>query len=108
MQSRILEEDRLLEKQINEALTEWSKSKPISGKQKPSDAIIILSGFDERFKRLKDEQLNIEKAKHALEVGDALSNIGQQITSRLEAAYEELLELIGKCLLNYLLKIVCL
>ena len=83
---------------INETLSQWFREKPISWKQKPNEAINVLSSFDEQFNRLKNDQSNIEKEKRVLEVGNALTSISQQITNRLEAAHEELQELTGSFL----------
>ena len=93
LRSGILKKDRLLETKINETLGEWSREKPVSGKQKPNEAINVLSCFNEQFNRLKDDQSNIEKEKNLLEVSDGLSSICQHITNRLEAAHDELQDL---------------
>lgn len=96
MHTRILEEDKHLEKQINDILNEWQKSKPVSGKQKPTEAISILTSFEEKYKRLKEEQENLVRAKTALDINDSFTNINSNTTARLDAAIEELTELLGE------------
>lgn len=90
-----MEEDKQLEKHINDLLNEWNRSKPIHGAQRPKEALIALSGFDDKFKRLKDEQANVVKAKNALEIGDSLIHVANQTTNKLEIAIEELKDLTG-------------
>ena len=95
LQSRILEEDKSLEKLITENLAEWNKSKPIRGTQRPKDAIGALNIFDDKFKKLKDDLENIVKAKAALEISDSSMPGGDHTTNRLSNAFEELHDLLG-------------
>jgi len=93
LQTRIHEEDKLLEKHINELINEWNKSRPVKGAIRPKDALAILINFEDKFKRLKDEQENIVKAKNALEISESVVSINQQSASKLELAIEELEDL---------------
>lgn len=93
LQTRILEEDKLLEKHINDVIADWNKSKPIHGTQRPKDALILLTRFEDKFKRLREEQSNIVKAKNALEISDSLIHVSHQATNKLENAVEELEDL---------------
>lgn len=93
-----MEEDKLLEKNINDVIAEWNKSKPTQGSLRPKDAILLSSTFEDKFKRLKDEQANIVKAKNALEISDSLAHINLQATNKLETAIEELGDLSSKFL----------
>src|SRR4051812_2065179 len=68
LQSRIMEEDKLLERHINDNINEWNRQRPTSGIHRPKEALILLSGFEDKFNRLKDEHANIVKAKSALEI----------------------------------------
>lgn len=90
-----MEEEELLEKHINDVIADWNKSKPVSGMQRPKEAIILSNGFEDKFKRLKDEQANIIKAKNALEISDTLGHVSHQATNKLEVAIEELADLQG-------------
>jgi len=93
LQTRIHEEDKLLEKHINELINEWNKSRPVKGAIRPKDALAILINFEDKFRRLKDEQKNIVKAKNALEISESVVSINQQSASKLELAIEELEDL---------------
>ncbi|CAK5084784.1 unnamed protein product [Meloidogyne enterolobii] len=93
LQTRIHEEDKLLEKHINDLISEWNKSRPVKGAIRPKDALAILTNFEDKFKRLKDEQENIVKAKNALEISESVVSINQQSASKLELAIEELEDL---------------
>jgi dynein heavy chain 1 len=83
----------MLEKHIGDLISNWNKNKPINGTQRPKDALIMLGGFEDKFKRLKDEQANILKAKNALEISDSLIHVSHQATSKLEIGIEELNDL---------------
>jgi len=92
-----MEEDKLLEKHINDVIADWNKSKPVSGMQRPKEAIIILNGFEDKFKRLKDERAKIVEAKNALEINESLGHVShqQEATNKLDEAIEELVKLQG-------------
>jgi hypothetical protein len=104
LQTRIQDEDKLLEKHINDTIALWNKSKPVAGNQRPKDAILSLSGFEDKFKRLKEEQANIVKAKNALEISDTLSHVSQQSANKLEVAIEELNDMSSECHLKNCIK----
>jgi len=55
--------------------------------------LAILINFEDKFKRLKDEQENIVKAKNALEISESVVSLNQQSASKLEIALEELEDL---------------
>uniref|UniRef100_A0A183BLW5 Dynein heavy chain, cytoplasmic n=2 Tax=Globodera pallida TaxID=36090 RepID=A0A183BLW5_GLOPA len=95
LQTRILDEDKLLEKHINDLVADWNKSKPIHGTHRPKEALILLSGFEDKFKRLKEERSNIVNAKSTLEISDSLIHVTNQTTNKLEVAIEELNDLTG-------------
>ncbi|KAL3113940.1 hypothetical protein niasHT_017890 [Heterodera trifolii] len=95
LQTRILEEVRLLEKHINDLVAEWNKSKPVHGAQRPKEALILLSGFEDKFKRLRDERSNVLNAKNTWEISYSLIHISNQTTNKLEIAIKELNDLTG-------------
>lgn len=93
-----------MEKHITDVLSEWNKSKPIQGTQRPKDAIILINNFEDKFKKLKEDLENIVKAKNALEISDSVVCLtGAQTTSKLEISFEELHDLGGRL---YLYKLV--
>ena len=102
LQTRIHEEDKLLEKHIIDLINDWNKSRPINGAIRPKDALATLIGFEDKFKRLKDEQENIVKAKTALEISESVVSINQQAASKLEIAIEELGDLSSICYIELL------
>nr|CAD2174297.1 unnamed protein product [Meloidogyne enterolobii] len=93
LQTRIHEEDKLLEKHISDLISEWNKSRPVKGAIRPKDALTILSNFEDKFNRLKEELENIVKAKNALEISESVVSLNQQAASKLELALEELEDL---------------
>ncbi|KAI1728166.1 dynein heavy chain and region d6 of dynein motor domain-containing protein [Ditylenchus destructor] len=96
LQDRILKEDKILEKQINEVLTEWNKLKPVQGSQRPKEAIQLLNAFEDKFNKLKEDLENVVKAKSALEISESSVNVtGVQSINKLDVAFEELRDLSG-------------
>jgi len=98
LQSRITEEDRVLDRHINDMLVDWNKSKPVHGSSRPKDAVALLGSFDERFKKMKEDLTNVMKAKSALEMTEATgqaSGAQGQNTVKLDNAMEELQDLLG-------------
>jgi dynein heavy chain 1, cytosolic len=83
-------------------INDWNKSRPVNGAIRPKDALATLTGFEDKFKRLKDEQENIVKAKTALEISESVISINQQAASKLEIAIEELGDL-SSIFLNFLI-----
>ncbi|KAL3100107.1 hypothetical protein niasHS_000718 [Heterodera schachtii] len=62
-------DEMLLEKHINDLVAEWNKSKPVDGAQRPKEALILLNDFEDKFKRLRDdERSNVLNAKKSLEI----------------------------------------
>lgn len=99
LQSRITEEDRILDRHINDMLMDWNKSKPVHGSSRPKDAVALLGSFEERFKKMKDDLTNVMKAKSALEMTEATglaSGAQGQNTAKLDNAIEELQDLLGE------------
>uniref|UniRef100_A0A915D7E3 AAA+ ATPase domain-containing protein n=1 Tax=Ditylenchus dipsaci TaxID=166011 RepID=A0A915D7E3_9BILA len=95
LQSKILNEDKVLEKQISDLLSDWNKSKPVHGAQRPKESIMLLNNFEDKFNKVKEELENIVKAKLALEIIDSVNLNGAQATNKLEIAFEELRDLSG-------------
>lgn len=94
MQARIKEEDDVVEKRIVEVLGDWEKDKPTHGNRRPRDAIQVLSSYEERFTKVREDRENMVRAKNALDMADALRVGGTQV-SRLDVAMEELVDLRG-------------
>ena len=68
LQMKVVEEDRALERRINDLINDWDKNKPIGGDVNPDQATNTLSIFESRFQRAKEESDALAKAKHALDL----------------------------------------
>ncbi|KAI6221986.1 Dynein heavy chain, cytoplasmic [Aphelenchoides besseyi] len=93
LQSRIKEEDEVVEKRIVELLNDWDKDKPTHGTNRPKDSIQVLTTYEERFTKVREDRENMVRAKNALDMTDSL-RVGNQI-SKLDVALEELTDLRG-------------
>lgn len=93
LQSRIKEEDEIVEKRMQEILGDWAKSRPVQGAHKPKDALQLLGSFEDKFNKLKDDRANMVRAKTALDISDTVG-LTEYIT-KLDVAMEELTDLKG-------------
>ncbi|KAI8810266.1 dynein heavy chain [Cladochytrium replicatum] len=66
LKQKIQQEDKHVEQRIQDILNEWTTSKPVAGNVKPDAAQVILSQYEDRVVRLKEEFEQIQKAKTAL------------------------------------------
>lgn len=81
----------MVEKRLVDVLNEWNKAKPTHGDHRPRDALQVLTSFEERFTKAKEDRENMVRAKNALDITDAM-RIGSQF-SKLDVAIEELSDL---------------
>uniref|UniRef100_A0A915HKX7 Dynein heavy chain, cytoplasmic n=1 Tax=Romanomermis culicivorax TaxID=13658 RepID=A0A915HKX7_ROMCU len=91
LQSKIKQEDTVVENRTVEILNEWEKQKPVEGTFRPENVLQALSLFESKLNRLKDDRDNIVKAKEALELTDP-AHVSTQ-GERLKVALEELHDL---------------
>lgn len=91
LQTRIKEEDDVVERRVVEVLGDWDKDKPTHGNRRPRDAIQLLSSYEERFTKVRDDRENMVRAKNALDMTDTL-RVGTQV-SKLDVAMKELADL---------------
>ncbi|CEF66963.1 Dynein heavy chain, cytoplasmic [Strongyloides ratti] len=91
LQSKIREEDELVEKRIEDVLEEWNKTKPIHGSQKPSEALENLATYETKLNKLREERENMVKAKAALEITSSAKM--SAIPNGLDVTMEELNDL---------------
>jgi dynein heavy chain 1 len=68
LQSKIVAEDSVIEGKIKAIVAEWEKTKPVTGDIKPAAATNSLTIYEGRLNRLKDEYLQLCKAKEALDL----------------------------------------
>ncbi|CAJ0934537.1 unnamed protein product, partial [Mesorhabditis belari] len=93
LQSKIKEEDELVEKRTVETLQDWERSRPIEGGQRPADALTLLTNFEQRMGKLQEDREKMKKARLAL---DMTENTGVPAEAdRLVVALEELNDLKG-------------
>jgi dynein heavy chain 1 len=83
----------VVERRIIEVLGDWDKDKPVHGNRRPRDAIQLLSAYEDRFTKIREDRENMVRAKNALDMTDAL-RVGTQV-SKLDVAMEELTDLRG-------------
>ncbi|VDK17416.1 unnamed protein product [Anisakis simplex] len=93
LQSKIKEEDELVEKRTEDVLGEWDKAKPIKGSQKPTDALASLAAFEAKLNKVKEDRENMVKAKGALEMNEPI--VAGSHAAKLDVAVEELSDLKG-------------
>uniref|UniRef100_A0AC35TT30 DHC_N1 domain-containing protein n=1 Tax=Rhabditophanes sp. KR3021 TaxID=114890 RepID=A0AC35TT30_9BILA len=91
LQSKIREEDELVEKRIEDVLTDWNKCKPTQGGSKPNVALESILIYETKLNKLKDERENMVKAKAALEITS--SSKMSAIPNGLDVTIEELNDL---------------
>lgn len=93
LQTRIKEEDEIVEKRMQEILGDWAKSRPVQGAHKPKDALQLLAAFEDKFNKLKDDRENMVRAKNALDITDTV--VLTEYMTKLDVAVEELNDLKG-------------
>lgn len=93
LQTRIKEEDEIVEKRMQEILGDWAKSRPVQGAHKPKDALQLLATFEDKFNKLKDDRQNMVRAKNALDITDTV--VLTEYMTKLDVAVEELNDLKG-------------
>ncbi|KAH0500472.1 Cytoplasmic dynein 1 heavy chain 1 [Microtus ochrogaster] len=70
LQMKIVQEDRAVESRTTDLLTDWEKTKPVTGNLRPEEALQALTIYEGKFGRLKDDREKCAKAKEALELTD--------------------------------------
>ncbi|XP_077125303.1 cytoplasmic dynein 1 heavy chain 1 isoform X2 [Ranitomeya variabilis] len=93
LQMKIVQEDRAVESRTIDLLTDWEKTKPVTGSLRPEEALQALTIYEGKFGRLKDDREKCAKAKEALELTDTGLLSGSE--DRVQVALEELQDLKG-------------
>ncbi|KAM9149649.1 LOW QUALITY PROTEIN: cytoplasmic dynein 1 heavy chain 1-like [Pangshura tecta] len=93
LQMQIIQEDRAVESHTTDLLTEWEKTKPVTGNLRSEAALQALTIYEGKFGRLKDDREKCAKAKEALELPDTGLLSGSE--ERVQVALEELQDLKG-------------
>ncbi|XP_054423711.1 cytoplasmic dynein 1 heavy chain 1 [Pteronotus mesoamericanus] len=93
LQMKIVQEDRAVESRTTDLLTDWEKTKPVTGNLRPEEALQALTIYEGKFGRLKDDREKCAKAKEALELTDTGLLGGSE--ERVQVALEELQDLKG-------------
>ncbi|CAJ0587193.1 unnamed protein product, partial [Mesorhabditis spiculigera] len=93
LQTKIKEEDELVEKRTIEALQDWERSKPVEGGQRPAVALEQLAAFEQRLCKLRDDRDKMKKARLALDLAETTGVPTE--ADKLSIAVEELGDLKG-------------
>ncbi|XP_012868489.1 PREDICTED: cytoplasmic dynein 1 heavy chain 1 [Dipodomys ordii] len=93
LQMKIVQEDRAVESRTTDLLSDWEKTKPVTGNLRPEEALQALTIYEGKFGRLKDDREKCAKAKEALELTDTGLLSGSE--ERVQVALEELQDLKG-------------
>ncbi|MCP9259197.1 Dynein heavy chain, cytoplasmic [Dirofilaria immitis] len=93
LQTKIKEEDEMVEKRTQDVLADWDKCKPVQGTQKPSEALVALATFEAKLSKVKEDRANMVKAKGALEMAEPVFTASH--AAKLDIAVEELSDLKG-------------
>uniref|UniRef100_A0A8D0GTG5 Cytoplasmic dynein 1 heavy chain 1 n=1 Tax=Sphenodon punctatus TaxID=8508 RepID=A0A8D0GTG5_SPHPU len=93
LQMKIVQEDRAVESRTTDLLTDWEKTKPVTGNLRQEEALQALTIYEGKFGRLKDDREKCAKAKEALELTDTGLLSGSE--ERVQVALEELQDLKG-------------
>uniref|UniRef100_A0A8R1U2J5 Dynein heavy chain, cytoplasmic n=1 Tax=Onchocerca volvulus TaxID=6282 RepID=A0A8R1U2J5_ONCVO len=93
LQTKIKEEDEMVEKRTQDVLADWDKCKPVQGTQKPSEALVALATFEAKLNKVKEDRANMVKAKGALEIVEPIFTANH--AAKLDTAVEELSDLKG-------------
>ncbi|KAF2396617.1 cytoplasmic dynein-like protein 1 heavy chain 1 [Trichodelitschia bisporula] len=74
LRAKIIAEDNLVHKKIQEISAQWVEEKPISGNIPPNEAELVLQAFELKLTRLRDEADGVSKAKEALDLQPSPQN----------------------------------
>ncbi|CAI4230233.1 unnamed protein product [Auanema sp. JU1783] len=92
LQTKISEEDELVEKRTLETLSEWERSKPVEGSHRPQDALSSITQFEQKMQKLSEDRDKMRKARNALDMAD--TGVSSE-ADKLAVASEELGDLKG-------------
>ncbi|KAI0014906.1 cytoplasmic dynein heavy chain [Xylariomycetidae sp. FL0641] len=68
LKAKIIAEDQVVVKKIDEIAIQWNEQKPVSGTIQPDEASTTLSAFEKRITELQQESEMVSKAKEALDL----------------------------------------
>ncbi|MCJ1268673.1 hypothetical protein MMC22_008561 [Lobaria immixta] len=74
LRAKIIAEDKVISRRIDEAVAQWNEEKPVSGNIPPDKASSTLRSFQTRLTALRDESEMVFKAKEALDLSGSLDN----------------------------------
>ncbi|KAK5965130.1 hypothetical protein GCK32_004027, partial [Trichostrongylus colubriformis] len=93
LQTKIREENEMVEKRTQETLSEWERAKPVEGAQRPNEALAALNTFEQKIAKLSEDREKMRRARHALDMADPA---GVPVDAdKLAVAAEELADLKG-------------
>ncbi|KAJ3021261.1 hypothetical protein HKX48_008890 [Thoreauomyces humboldtii] len=86
LQIKISAEDASIEQRIKDIAVEWDKGKPLQGNIRPAEAMAALNIFEGRLIRLRDDYVQVCRAKEALD-------LDHRVNHKLTPILEELQDL---------------
>ncbi|KJH46392.1 ATPase family protein [Dictyocaulus viviparus] len=93
LQTKIRDENDMVEKRTHETLAEWERAKPVEGAQRPNEALAALNTFEQKIAKLAEDREKMRKARHALDMADPTGVPAD--ADKLAVAAEELADLKG-------------
>ncbi|KAJ6231571.1 dynein heavy chain [Anaeramoeba flamelloides] len=95
LQSKMEQEDKLLNMRYDQFLNDWKEDKPIDGKIIPSIAINRLQTFEQKIKELKNDFEKLSKAREALNMFPSKQINFENILDELDSLKQVWNELTG-------------
>ncbi|KAF2719116.1 hypothetical protein K431DRAFT_286998 [Polychaeton citri CBS 116435] len=81
LRAKIVAEDGVVSRRIDEITEKWNEERPVSGSIPPAEATVTLDGFDTELSHLREQFDMVTKAKEALELPASPDNM---LTTLLE------------------------
>ncbi|KAK5108990.1 hypothetical protein LTR62_007624 [Meristemomyces frigidus] len=75
LRAKIIAEDGVVSRRINEATERWNEQRPVSGSIPPNEAVATLDSFDRELTHLSEQSDMVSKAKEALELPSGPDNM---------------------------------
>ena len=83
LKAKVIAEDNLIHKKIEEIVIHWAEKRPVSGETRPEDASSVLAVFEKRVTNVITEEELVSRAKEALdfpvESNSHLTNLLEEI-----------------------------
>jgi dynein heavy chain 1 len=84
LRTKIIAEDGVVSRRINEMTDRWREERPESGSIPPAEAVATLQGFDTELTQLQEQHDMVSKAKEALELPASPDNMLVDLLSEVQ------------------------